>query len=217
LSAAKGATSSGGKDDVADAQSGEEGLTERTDVDDVAGLVEALQVGLWRAVVAKLGIVVIFDDPRIGPWQSLYLYGSQYPGGRAINPAAFSVPATTFTQGDLQRNGVRGFDVWQEDIAVRREFPIKEGVSLLFRAEAFNVFNHPLIGDVGVNAGQNILTSGSTLDGVNIVSTTPNKTFGISTQSLASSLGGGGADGGFSSLYQIGAPRSMQFAVKLQF
>jgi len=154
--------------------------------------------------------------PRIGPGQSLYLYGSQYEG-RAINPAAFSVPATTFNQGDLQRNGVRGFDVWQEDIAVRREFPIKEGVSLLFRAEAFNVFNHPLIGDVGVNDGQNILTRGSTLDGVNIVSTAPNKTFSISTQPLASSLGGGAADGGFSSLYQLRAPRSVQFAVKLQF
>jgi len=134
--------------------------------------------------------------------EPLYVYGSQYPGGRAINPAAFTTPASSFTQGDTQRNSIRGFDVWQEDVAVRREFPIKEGVSLLFRAEAFNIFNHPLFGDPGVNDGANILTS---------------PVFGQSTETLASSLGGGGADGGFSSLYQIGAPRSMQFALKLQF
>jgi len=146
--------------------------------------------------------------PNVVPGQPFYLYGSEYPGGRAINPAAFSVPTSSFSQGDLQRNGLRGFDVWQEDIAVRREFPIKEGVSLLFRAEAFNVFNHPLIGDVGVNDGRNILTDGAG---------DANAYFGISSQTLASSLGGGGADGGFSSLYQIGAPRSMQFAAKLRF
>jgi len=30
-------------------------------------------------------------------------------------------------------------------------------------------------------------------------------------------LGTGGADGGFSSLYQMGGPRSLQLALKLQF
>jgi hypothetical protein len=34
---------------------------------------------------------------------------------------------------------------------------------------------------------------------------------------LASSLGSGGANGGFNSLYQIGDPRSIQLALKLQF
>jgi len=148
-----------------------------------------------------------------------YLREPSAPGGKVINPAAFSTPATTFTQGDLQRNAIRGFNVWQEDIALRREFPIRESVSLLFRAEAFNVFNHPLFGDVGVNDGRNLLYSSSTLgaDGITITGTTPNPYFGISSETLASSLGGGGADGGFSSLYQIGAPRSLQFALKLRF
>ncbi len=160
----------------------------------------------------------INQRPNVVPGQPFYIHGD-YPGGRAINPAAFSAPATTFTQGDLARNAVRGFDVWQEDIALRREFPIHDEISLLFRAEAFNVFNHPLFGDVGVNDGRNILYSGSTLaaDGTTITGTTPNPYFGISSETLASSLGGGGADGGFSSLYQIGAPRSLQFALKLQF
>jgi outer membrane receptor protein involved in Fe transport len=161
----------------------------------------------------------INQRPNTVPGQPFYLSDPGAPGGKAINPAAFSAPATTFTQGDLQRNAIRGFNVWQEDIAMRREFPIREGVSLLFRAEAFNVFNHPLFGDVGVNDGRNLLYSGSTLgaDGMTITGTTPNPYFGISSETLASSLGGGGADGGFSSLYQIGAPRSLQFALKLRF
>jgi hypothetical protein len=157
--------------------------------------------------------------PNIVPGQPFYLSEPGQPGGRVINPAAFTPPATTFTQGNLGRNTIRGFDVWQEDVALRREFPIHGDMKLLFRAEAFNVFNHPLFGDVGVNDGRNILCSGSTLapDGTTITGCTPNPYFGISSETLASSLGGGGADGGFSSLYQIGAPRSLQFALKLQF
>jgi hypothetical protein len=41
--------------------------------------------------------------------------------------------------------------------------------------------------------------------------------FGHSTQSLASSLGSGGANGGLNPLYQIGGPRSIQLALKLRF
>ena len=41
--------------------------------------------------------------------------------------------------------------------------------------------------------------------------------FGQSTQMLGRSLAGGAGTGGFSSLYQVGGPRSIQFAMKLQF
>ena len=41
--------------------------------------------------------------------------------------------------------------------------------------------------------------------------------FGQSTQTLASSLGSGGANGGFNPLYQIGGPRLTQLALRLQF
>ena len=44
-----------------------------------------------------------------------------------------------------------------------------------------------------------------------------NALFGRSTQTLANSLGSGGANGGFNPLYQIGGPRSIQLALKLQF
>lgn len=145
--------------------------------------------------------------PNIVSGQPFYLSDPSAPGGKIINAAAFSVPASSFSQGNLARNALRGFGVWQEDMALRRGFPIHENIALLFRAEAFNIFNHPLFGDVGVNDGRNILTSYGAV----------NPYFGISSETLASSLGGGGADGGFSSLYQIGAPRSLQFALKLRF
>jgi len=41
--------------------------------------------------------------------------------------------------------------------------------------------------------------------------------FNYLTQTLASSLGSGGASGGLNPLYQIGGPRSIQLALNLQF
>jgi hypothetical protein len=140
--------------------------------------------------------------PNVNTNVPIWLSEPSAPGGRVININAFSDPATSFTQGNLRRNALRGFDVWQEDFSLRRDFPIRGDMSLLFRAEAFNVINHPLFGDVGLNDDRSIMT---------------NPYFGLSSETLAASLGGGGADGGFSSLYQIGAPRSLQFALKLQF
>jgi hypothetical protein len=49
------------------------------------------------------------------------------------------------------------------------------------------------------------------------VNTLSDPFFGQSTRTLASSLGSGGANGGFNPLYQIGGPRSIQLALKLQF
>jgi len=128
---------------------------------------------------------------------------SQYPGGKRINAAAFRVPASSVAQGDLGRNTLRGFGAWQEDFAVRRTFTLTERVSLLFRAEAFNIFNHSNFGDPGIQSGD--------------ASQLNNPNFGLLTQVLSNTLGTGGADGGFSPLYQVGGPRSIQFALKLQF
>src|SRR6266404_9079911 len=104
-----------------------------------------------------------FNDPATGghdnagldlvSGQPIYLFGPQYPGGRAINPAAFAPPAgcsefscPKATAGNAPRNLVRGFGAWQMDFALRREFPIHERLKLQFRAEAFNIFNHPNFG-----------------------------------------------------------------------
>lgn len=124
------------------------------------------------------------------PNQPVYLYGSQYPGGKSLNRAAFSTPATS-QSGNAPRNFARGFGAVQLNCVARRDFPIYDKVSLQFRAEAFNILNRPNFGYVDP------LYSDST--------------FGQATKMLNSSLGT------MSPQYQQGGPRSMQFALKLLF
>jgi hypothetical protein len=141
--------------------------------------------------------------PDVVPNQPFYLYGSQYPGGKAFNPAAFQDPSSPGTQGNLGRNVLRGFGPWEEDLAIRREFPIHEQLKLQFRSEFFNIFNHPNFGDPGTQfTGTNVLA---------------NPRFGLSTATLAQSLYVGGGSSGFNPLYQVGGPRSIQLALKLVF
>jgi len=92
---------------------------------------------------------------------------------------------------------LRGVGATQIYLALQRQFHFTERVGLTFRSEFFNLFNNPNFG-----SPTNTLTS---------------PLFGYSTQMLASFLGSGGANGGFSPLYQIGGPRSIQLALKLEF
>ena len=140
--------------------------------------------------------IALAPRPDLVPGVPTVLYGSQYPGGKILNRAAFT-PAPAGQQGNFGRNVLRGFGATQADVALQRQFHLTEKVGLRFRSEFFNLFNHPNFGPPN-----NTLTS---------------LLFGHSTQTLASSLGSGGANGGFNPLYQIGGPRSIQLALKLQF
>ncbi len=134
-----------------------------------------------------LGVPVYIEDPTA-------------PGGRRLNRNAFAVPPTVPApgrQGSLGRNGVRGFSFWQMDFALRRQFNFNERVNLQFRAEFFNLFNHPNFADPNGNVNSAL--------------------FGRSTQMLNRGLGTGGSLGGFSPIYQIGGARSVQLALKFAF
>jgi Carboxypeptidase regulatory-like domain/TonB-dependent Receptor Plug Domain len=156
-------------------------------------------------VVRNLGFGFLFYRPDLIQGVPLYIDDPTAAGGRRFNPAAFSVAAQA-RQGNLSRNALRGFPLTQFDLALRRQFKLTERFSLQFRAEFFNIFNHPNFADPDGNLG--------TFVGTFI----PNARFGRSTQMLGRSLGaGGGFAGGFNPLYQIGGPRSIQFALKLQF
>ncbi|HEX7174045.1 MAG TPA: TonB-dependent receptor [Pyrinomonadaceae bacterium] len=125
----------------------------------------------------------------------IYVDDPEAPGGRRLNRAAF---VQVFgRQGTLGRNAVRGFGFSQIDLALRREFRLSERARLQLRAEVFNLFNRPSFGDP--------------------VADLANPRFGLSTQTLARSLGAGGANGGLSPLYQVGGPRSVQLALKVLF
>jgi len=114
------------------------------------------------------------------------------PGGSSVgqwlNPAAFVAPAND-TWGDSPRDVARGPGVWQIDMGMGKQIPLTERVGLQFRAEVFNIFNHPQYGLP--NATILVSSFGSITSTVN--TTTPVSPVGA------------------------GTPREIQFALRLQF
>ncbi len=146
------------------------------------------------ALPTNLTTFVVFDPyfgaarPNVISGVPQVLSGPQYPGGKAVNPAAFTTPPDN-TQGNFPRNSLRFFNASQVDLALRRQFSLTEKVKLQFRFEFFNVFNHPNFADpTDFNPGNN-----------------------VSRQMLSRGLGG------LSPLYQIGGPRSGQVGLRLTF
>lgn len=171
-------------------------------------------VGGWAAdgrVTARTGYPVnlegnLFSDPATGeryfsgvdliPGRPLYLYDSQYPGGRifnggpnATNPA-FVLP-TGLSAGNAPRNQLRDFGSFQINSDIRRELHLYRGYNLQLRAEAFNLFNHPTLGYIDPCVTDAL--------------------FGQPTLLLNQSFGSAG------SLYEPGGPRSLQFSAKIRF
>ncbi len=117
------------------------------------------------------------------------------PAGQAItgninnwaNPAAFGLPAAG-TLGNLQRDFLWGPGIVTVDFAVMKDTQIKERARLQFRAEFFNILNHPNF--ALPNASAFVQTPGG--------GGAPNPTFGTITATTTSS-------------------RQIQFALKLMF
>jgi len=111
------------------------------------------------------------------------------PATGYLNPAAFAEPAGEF--GTLGRNQIYGPGFWDADFSVTKDTKITETLGVQFRAEFFNIFNHP-----NFALPDNFVTPGVGPDGV--ISATPDVAQGNP------GLGGGG-------------PRVIQFAVRLTF
>jgi len=170
----------------------------------------ALPLNVFEAAIPQLNQFSAQVRPDVVSGQAVYLSASQCiavlgppcAGGRGLNPAAFVPPpldtnGNPLRQGDLGRNALRSFGAAQWDFAVHRNFPIHEQLKLQFRAELFNVLNRPNFGPLNGGIGRG--------------------GFGQASQTLSQSLGGNVGNGGFSSLYQLGGPRSVQLALKLMF
>jgi outer membrane receptor protein involved in Fe transport len=167
-------------------------------VDAIVRLRSATPVNVVSTTADPLNITTNVRRPDLVPGVPVYLDDPTAPGGRRINRDAF-VEATRGRQGTLGRNALRAFGVQQYDFSLRREFGLSERFRLQFRAEFFNLFNHP-------NFGDPISTINS-----------PALTFGRPQQMLNRTLGPGGTNGGLDSRYQVGGPRSVQFALKLLY
>lgn len=123
--------------------------------------------------------------------QPYYLYSNTYPGGKALNPAAFVANSSATENGTVPRNFFRGFDEAQLNLSVRRTFRLSESTSLQFHADSFNLPNHPNFGAVDTTLSDAL--------------------FGQATSTLNESLAT------VASQYQQGGPRSFQFSLKLLF
>src|SRR3954447_4721427 len=71
---------------------------------------------------------------------------------RCFDPTAFASPAA-YTYGNAGRNILVGPGRWNWDMSLFKDFPIGERMKFQFRAEAFNVFNHPQFGLPNANIG----------------------------------------------------------------
>jgi hypothetical protein len=133
--------------------------------------------------------------PNLVTGQPLYL-ASPAPPFRVANPAAFALPVAG-AYGDAGRNILRASGLNQLDLGLHKTVKASERFSVQFRAEFFNVLNHPNFAAPAAS-GNNLLTAGSS--------------FGLSQEMANSSSGGL-----LLPLFNSGGPRSIQLALKLLF
>jgi hypothetical protein len=93
------------------------------------------------------------------PGNSLSYYDKQTLGSVFTAPGLDQI-------GNIGRNSVFGPHFFNTDIAVQKNFPIKESIYFQFRMDAFNAFNHINFGLPGGNIEQNgSITQGPGVDG----------------------------------------------------
>jgi hypothetical protein len=127
------------------------------------GWIYAVQTG------TPFTVTLNFDNTNAGTTS----YPNRICGGALSNPtvqdwfntSCFVAPAS-YNFGNEGRNSLRGPGRDNLNFSVHRRFPIRfrEGMALEFRAEAFNVFNHPqfaLPAAVAGNAGYSTITATS--------------------------------------------------------
>lgn len=132
-----------------------------------------------------------FSRPDLVPNEPFWITDPAAPGGKTLNASAFAIPSTV-RQGTEGRNDIPGFGLTQVDLSLSRQFPLGERVKLQFRADTFNILNHPNFTNPAalVQFGSAFLVSQSTLNN------------GL---------------GGLNPLFQEGGPRSIQLAAKITF
>jgi outer membrane receptor protein involved in Fe transport len=129
--------------------------------------------------------------PDLVPGQPIWIKDTGAAGGRSLNPSAFATPATE-RQGTEGRNDIPGFGLAQMDLSLGRLFPIRERCKLQFRADVFNLLNHPNF-------------------------TNPAAYIQLGSFYLHSSKMLNNGLGGLNPLFQQGGPRSMQLSAKISF
>lgn len=134
--------------------------------------------------------------PDLVPGAPLWVADPQAPTGRVLNRAAFH-SAGTLVQGTLGRNVIPGFGMSQTDLALRRDFKLRDHSILQFRLEAFNLFNQANFADP--------------------VPFLSSPLFGQSPSMLNLMLGTGSPGSGLAPMFQTGGPRIVEAVIRVRF
>lgn len=114
-----------------------------------------INVTLSRAATAMPDGNNVNQRPNRLPGVSIYMPNRSKNSW--LNPASFSVPASG-TWGNAGKNIAFGPSLWQDDSTIEKAFQITERNHLIFRAEAFNLFNRAQYGQPG--GGLNVGSAG---------------------------------------------------------
>ncbi len=189
------------------------------------GIADAIAGGwqLTTTAVARTGFPVNVvttmngpDDNQAGTQRPL-LTGQPLtpPGGRTVvewfNPAAFEIPAlnsdgNASVFGSASRDLLRGPGTWQIDMGAGKTISLPERGKIEFRAEFYNIFNHPQLGQPGATCNGNGSTSGPTAceSGAGFGQITNTINLNTAIVSPITPVGSG-------------TPREIQFSLRLQF
>ena len=129
--------------------------------------------------------------PSLVPGQPIYLQSSA--ATLFVNPKAFTLPAPG-TFGNVSRGLVRQPSIKNVDFSLNKNFALSERYRLQFRAEFFNLFNHPSFNGFGNSAFVSDFSGGPA-----------HNQFEFSS------------NGGFGILGSDRGPRTIQFGLKFNF
>ncbi len=127
------------------------------------------------------------------------------PSG-GLNPAAFSAPKPG-TFGNLQRGFLHGPSDVQADLTLAKKFPlIRESTNLEFRAEFYNILNHPNFANPPATINPTLGTGSNVQPGQALTSSTAGNggVFGKFNQTVSTTVG-------------TGTNRQIQLALRLNF
>ncbi|HMG02349.1 MAG TPA: carboxypeptidase regulatory-like domain-containing protein [Edaphobacter sp.] len=138
--------------------------------------------------------------PNVVPGVNPYLKNSF----NYLNPAAFSTPAPG-TFGNARRNDYSGPNLAQLDLTLGKQFHATERTYFEFKADIYNIFNHPNYANPGTVRLNQTLTSGAANQpGAPYSQSTAGSAFGVLSSTVGNQVG-------------IGANRQIQLSLRANF
>ncbi len=110
--------------------------------------------GLGQNVEVTSGFFGNFMRPNVVPGVSVMVPNAQWPNSSyninafALEPGFNGVYGDPSTLGTVGRNSLRGPTYFQMDLSGTKNFPLTDTLKMQFRADIFNVLNHPNFANV---------------------------------------------------------------------